>query len=155
MMRITSSAGMPRKTSTYTVTNKRTGLHAGPGKSRKMATTSAHANTITSAIRNTWTLIQNPFNSDFHAPPSVVVDHPKNTRATAWWLVSSSHTRKATMYTDRPIPTAYHDQSRARSPSCRADSISPSLARRAARTECTIAGTPAGGNSKAIAAALR
>ena len=59
------------------------------------------------------------------------------------------------MYTDSPIPTEYHAQSRARSPWRLADSISPSLARRAARIEYSIAGTPAGGNSKAIVAALR
>src|ERR1700741_5510729 len=59
------------------------------------------------------------------------------------------------MYTDRPIPTAYHDQSRARWPSTRASSMSPARARRPARTECTKAGMPAGGNSRATVAAFR
>ena len=126
-----------------------------PAEAAITATTSAHTNTITSAIMKTWTLIQNPFNSDFHARPSVMVDQPKKTWATAWSLVISSHTRKATMYTDRPIPTEYQAQSRARSPSARADSISPCFARRPERTECTIDGTPVGGNSKATVAAFR
>ena len=114
---MTSNAGTPRNTSTYTVTRKRTGLHAGPGSSRMTATTNAHTSTIISAMRNTWTLIQKPFSNDRQARPSVRVAHPKKTWATAWSLVTSSHTRNRTMYTDKPMPTEYHDQSRARSPS--------------------------------------
>ena len=62
-----------------------------------MATTSAHTRTMTSAMMNTWMLIQKPFNNDRQARPSVSVDHPKNTWATAWSLASSRNARNATM----------------------------------------------------------
>ena len=74
---------MPRNTSTYTVARKRTGLQAGPGSSRITATTSAQTSTMTSAIRNTWTLIQKPFSNDLQAASSVRVAHPKKTLRTA------------------------------------------------------------------------
>ena len=100
-----------------------------------MATTSDQASTMSSAMRNTWMLIQNPFSNECHPEPSVRIDHAKNTLRTLPLLVNSNHTMNAMAYTVRPTPTEYHAQSRAFSPSSRAGSISPRSARRPARSE--------------------
>ena len=120
-----------------------------------MATTSAQTSTMASDHRNTWMLIQKPFSSDRHTSALNSTSRRKYTSPSTPSRTVNSTAMKSTKYTARPMPIEYQHQSRARSPSMRASSRRPSLARRPARNEKTTAGIPVGGNSSEAIDAAR